>query len=118
MHGVVFMMGIPYALKENRHVRVDLIYARLSEHARTRINMIGHVLCLIPVCVLILYFAIPYVFASWRVLESSPEVGGIPAVFLLKTLIPIAAVALLLQGVAEIARGALKIRGHITEVDG
>ena len=91
MHALVFMLGIPYALKENQHVRVDLIYARLGERQRTLIDIVGHLTCLLPVCVFILYFSFGYVINSWQVLEGSPEVGGIPGVFLLKTLIPIMA---------------------------
>ncbi len=63
--------------------------------------------CLVLTAVLIagiLVSSLDYVAASWRVLERSPEVGGIPAVYLLKSLIPVMAVALLLQGVAEILR--------------
>ena len=110
MHGLVLMLGIPYALKENRHVRVDLIYARLGERARAWIDLIGHLTCLVPVCVFILYFSAGYVQSSWQVLEGSPEVGGIPAIFLLKTSIPVMAAGLLLQGLAESARGILRIR--------
>ena len=110
MHGVVLLLGIPYALKEDRHVRVDVVYSRLTERARTMVNVAGHLICLIPVCVFIVYFSASYVASSWRVLEGSAEVGGIPGIFLLKTLIPVMATVLLLQGLAETARGISKIR--------
>jgi len=112
MHALVVMLGIPYALKEDRHVRVDLIYARLTERSRIYIDVIGHLICLVPVCVCVVYFSASYVLSSWRVLEGSPEVGGIPGMFLLKSLIPIMAASLLVQGLAEAARGILRIRGH------
>ncbi|MCZ6711592.1 MAG: TRAP transporter small permease subunit [Gammaproteobacteria bacterium] len=115
MHALVLMLGIPYALKEDRHVRVDLIYTRLTERSRILINVIGHLVCLVPVCVFILYFSAGYVLSAWRVLERSPEVGGIPGVFLLKTLIPIMAAVLLLQGIAEAARGLLSLRERARE---
>lgn len=115
MHALVLMLGIPYALKEDRHVRVDLIYTRLTERSRILINVVGHLVCLVPVCVFILYFSAGYVLSAWRVLERSPEVGGIPGVFLLKTLIPIMAAALLLQGIAEAARGLLSLRERARE---
>jgi len=110
MHGAVLLLGIPYALKEDGHVRVDLIYSRMSERGRTLVDVTGHLVCLLPVCAFILYFSVGYVANSWRVLEGSAEVGGIPGVFLLKTLIPVMATALLLQGLAETARGISKIR--------
>lgn len=104
LHALVFMLGIPYALKADAHVRVDLIYGRLRPRARTVIDLIGHVLFLLPVAGALLLYSHSYVARSWRILEGSSEVGGIPAVFLLKTLIPVLAVLLLLQGLAEIAR--------------
>ncbi len=104
MHGLAFMLGIAYTLKSDDHVSVDLIYSRLGPAARRRINLFGHIVFLVPVSLFILVSSLDYVAASWRVLERSPEVGGIPAVYLLKSLIPVMAVALLLQGVAEILR--------------
>lgn len=104
MHGLVFMLGIAYTLKQNGHVRVDLIYSRLTLRQQHWVNLTGHVLCLLPVGLFIFASSLDYVAASWRVLEGSPEVGGMPAVFLLKTLIPVMALTLLLQGAAEALR--------------
>ena len=104
MHGFVFMLGIPYALKMDTHVRVDLIYSRLSTNRRALINLLGHLFFLIPVCLFILVYSQSYVMSSWRLLEGSAEVGGIPAVFILKSLIPAMAILLLLQGLAECIR--------------
>ena len=112
MHGFVFMLGIPYALKTNAHVRVDLIYSRLSASQKALIDLTGHIVFLIPVCVFILVYSQGYVASSWRVLEGSAEVGGIPAVFILKSLIPVMAVLLLLQGIAECFRAFHEIRNR------
>ncbi len=102
MHGLLFLLGIPYALNINAHVRVDIIYSKLEPPRRRMIDLAGHVLFLLPVAGFIFVTSLPYVAASWQVLEGSPEVGGIPAVFLLKTLIPVMAAALFLQGLAAI----------------
>jgi TRAP-type mannitol/chloroaromatic compound transport system permease small subunit len=112
LHGITFMLGIPYALKHGAHVRVDLIYSRLGIRGRAVIDLLGHVLFLIPVCIAIIVFSHTYVMNAWRILERSPEVGGLPAVFLLKTLIPLMAALLLLQGLAEITRCIVALRGH------
>lgn len=104
MHGLVFMLGIPYALHHNNHVRVDVFADRLGQRGRNWIELIGHLLFLVPVSITLFLYSLPYVRASWRVFEGSAEVGGIPGIFLLKTLIPVMAVLLLLQGVAEIIR--------------
>ena len=112
LHGITFMLGIPYALKEDVHVRVDLVYARLSPRSRAWVNLLGHLLFLVPVTVCILWVSWNYVAASWRIFERSPEVGGLPAVFLLKSLLPAMALLLLLQGLAEAARAVTVLRGR------
>ena len=111
LHGVLFMLGIPYGLSQDTHVRVDLLYSRLGEAQQRYIDIAGHLLFLIPVALFIFITSLPYVAASWRVLEGSAEVGGIPGVFLLKTLIPVMAVLLFVQGVSEILRKLLPPRG-------
>lgn len=110
MHGIVFLIGIPYGVRQNTHVRVDIIYARLTPRHQTLVDLFGHVMFLLPLASFIAISSWPYTLASWRVLEGSAEVGGIPAVFLLKTLIPIAAVLLLAQSVAEILKKILMLR--------
>ncbi len=110
MHGAVLMLGISYALKDNRHVRVDIFYARMSGRRQTLVDVAGHLLFLLPVSVLIFWTSLPYAANAWRVLEGSSEVGGVPAVFLLKTLIPVMALLLGLQGLNEIVRGVQRLR--------
>ncbi len=112
LHALAFMLGIPYALKHDAHVRVDLLYARLGKRGRAWIDLSGHLLFLVPVAVVIVLYSRNYVASAWRVMEGSTEVGGIPGIFLLKTLIPVMAVLLLVQGAAEIARCLLVIRGR------
>jgi TRAP-type mannitol/chloroaromatic compound transport system permease small subunit len=112
MHGLVFMLGIPFALKEDAHVRVDLLYARLSGRGRAWVDLIGHLSALLPVAAVVFFYSQDYVAAAWRIREGSPEVGGLPGIFLLKTLIPLTAVLLALQGLAGIARCVLVLRGR------
>jgi TRAP-type mannitol/chloroaromatic compound transport system permease small subunit len=110
LHAVTFMLGIPFALKHDGHVRVDLIYSRLGARGRVVVNLLGHLLFLVPVSISIIVFSYTYVANAWRILERSAEVGGLPATFLLKTLIPVMAGLLLLQGLAEIARCVVELR--------
>lgn len=110
MHAIVFMFGLSYALKHDAHVRVDLIYSRLSERRKIVVNLIGHLIFLTPMSLVIAGYSLEYVVASWRVFEGSQEVGGIPAVFLLKTVIPVSAVLLLVQSLLEILRCINEIR--------
>ena len=111
LHGALFLLGIPYGISRNTHVRVDLIYSRLNSRHRHYVDIAGHAVFLIPVALFILITSLPYVAASWRVLEGSAEVGGIPGIFLLKSLIPVMAVLLLLQGLSEILRKLLAPQG-------
>jgi len=112
LHGIVFMLGIPYALKHDAHVRVDVIYGRLSPRGQDIVNLLGHLIFLLPIAGFIVWVSWDYTGRAWSIREGSAEVGGIEAVFLLKTLIPILGGLLCLQGVAEIARIALRLLGR------
>jgi TRAP-type mannitol/chloroaromatic compound transport system permease small subunit len=107
MHGCLFMLGAAYALKTESHVRVDIFYRNFSPRTRAWVNSLGSIVFLLPLCVFIGFASWNYVSESWLVRETSPEPGGIPAVFLLKSLIPLMAVNLFLQGLAETLRNAL-----------
>ena len=118
LHGSVFMLGLGYTLQHNAHVRVDVLAQRLSSRSRAWIDLFGHVIFLLPLCALIVWYSWDYVAASWRVHEASPDTGGIPFVYLLKTLLPVSAVLLGLQGLAEIVRLATDLRNESTGPDG
>ena len=107
MHGCLFMLGAAYTLKTESHVRVDIFYRNFSPRTRAWVNSLGSIVFLLPLCVFIGFASWNYVSESWLVRETSPEPGGIPAVFLLKSLIPLMAVNLFLQGLAETLRNAL-----------
>lgn len=111
-HALVFMFGAAYALKHDAHVRVDVFYHRLSARKRAFVNIGGTLIFLVPVCALLFYTSLDYVADAWRVQESSREPGGLPWVYLLKTLIPVAAVLLFLQGVSLLLRSILLLRGQ------
>jgi TRAP-type mannitol/chloroaromatic compound transport system permease small subunit len=107
MHGCLFMLGAAYTLKQDSHVRVDIFYRDFSPRTRAWINSLGAIVFLLPLCAFVLGVSWRYVTESWLILETSPEPGGIPAVFLLKSLLPLMALNLMLQGIAEVLRNAL-----------
>lgn len=111
LHGCVFMLGAAYTLKHDGHVRVDIFYRRFSPRGQAWINALGGIVFLIPLCGFIFVSSWDYVQASWIIRESSAEAGGIPAVFLLKTLLPLLALNLFLQAVAETLRNAAILVG-------
>ncbi|WP_447530319.1 TRAP transporter small permease subunit [Vreelandella sp. TE19] len=112
MHAAVFMLGSAWTLKHDGHVRVDIFYRKLSSRARAWIDFLGTLFLLIPVALFIAIGSVHYVASSWAILERSPN-GGIPAVYLLKTLILVMVGLLLLQAVAQLIRQALIIRGAL-----
>ena len=109
LHGALFMLGAAPTLLADKHVRVDVFYRNFSPRQQTWVNTLGHTLFTIPICLLIIFGSGSYVAESWSIMESSPEPGGIPAVFLLKTLIPAMAVLLLLQAVSAIIEGLVTL---------
>lgn len=109
MHACLFMLGAAYALKAGAHVRVDIFYRNFSPRTRAWIDSLGGIVFLLPLCAFILVSSWDYVAESWAIRETSAEPGGIPAVFLLKSLIPLMAVNLFLQGLAETLRCAARL---------
>lgn len=106
LHATIFLLGAAYTLKHGGHVRVDIFYRQYSARTRAWINSLGGIVFLLPVCAYIFLMSIDFVTQSWQIREVSTEPGGIPGVFLLKTLIPLFALNLALQAVAEILRSA------------
>ena len=109
LHGTLLMLGAAPTLLADKHVRVDVFYRNFSKRQQTWVNTVGHTLFTTPICLLIVFGSWGYVSDSWSILESSPEPGGIPAVFLLKTLIPAMAVLVLLQGISSIISGLIEL---------
>lgn len=102
MHALVFLIGIPYTLKNDGHVRVDIFYSKMSERSKAWVNVFGTVLLLIPVTVFIAWISWDYVTASWIMGEESGEAGGLPGVYLLKSTILLMTFLLLIQGISQL----------------
>lgn len=111
MHAGLFMLGIAYTLGSDGHVRVDILYQRLSRRGRAWVDLLGTLLLLVPVCLLILWLGWDYVLQSWRLKEGSREAGGLGGVYLLKSLILIMPSLLLLQGLSWAIRNGLYLGG-------
>lgn len=98
LHAMVFMLAAAWTLSEDGHVRVDIFYRDASPRRKAWVNLLGSLLFLLPFALFILFGSWGYVAASWAVFEGSREAGGLPLVWLLKSLIPIFALLLLTQG--------------------
>jgi len=106
-HAGVFMIVAAWTLRREGHVRVDIFYAEASKRTRALIDLAGAILLLLPFMLVLLWLSVPYAARSWAILERSQEASGLPLVFALKTLIPVFAVLMALQGVAQAIRAAM-----------
>lgn len=114
LHALVFMLGAAYTFKSDEHVRVDVFYRGFSPKKKAWVNLVGGIIFLLPVTLYTAYLSMDYVAASWRVLETSQEPGGLPFIYLLKTLIPIMMITLIIQGFADIFKSLGIITGQIS----
>jgi TRAP-type mannitol/chloroaromatic compound transport system permease small subunit len=112
LHASLFLLGAAYTLKADAHVRVDIFYRRLSSRSRALVDLLGALLLLLPVCSFLLWISWDYVATAWSLHEGSRETGGLPYVYLLKTLIPVAAGLLILQGISQALRSLATLLGH------
>ena len=112
LHGVVFMIGAGYTLLHNGHVRVDVVYRPRSARYKAWVDLCGSLLLLLPVLILVLWVSIPYVWDSWQRLEQSREAGGLPGLFLLKTVIPVMCLLLGAQALSLAGRSLLVLCGQ------
>ena len=104
LHALIFMFGISYALKENSHVKIDVLYNSLNKRTQSVISIAGLVSFILPTALFIIYISIDMVTQSWMILEGSSEAGGLDLVFILKSLIPISGVLIFLQGISELIK--------------
>ncbi len=100
MHAAVFMLAAGYTLAADEHVRVDILYRKMSPSRRLLVDTLGTLFLLVPTCLLILVYGWNYVAVSWSIGEGSPEAGGLPGLFLLKSLIVVTPVLLMLESFA------------------
>jgi TRAP-type mannitol/chloroaromatic compound transport system permease small subunit len=114
LHAVVFLAGAAFTLRHEGHVRVDILFRKFSPRNQAWIDLLGSLLLLLPVCGFIAWISWDYVLQSWGIQEGSREAGGLPGVYLLKTMILVMATLLLLQGLSNALRCMLFLRGEIT----
>jgi len=105
-HATLFMLAAAWTLRAGGHVRVDIFYADASARTKALIDLIGALVLLLPFMIVLIWLSVPYAARSWSILERSQEASGLPLVFLLKTLIPLFALLMALQGIAQAIRAA------------
>ena len=115
MHALVFMLGAAYTLSHDGHVRVDIFYRSAPPRAKAWVDLLGTLLLLLPVCAFIAWTSWGYVASAWAVHESSGETGGLPGLYLLKTVMLVMPGLMVLQGLALVARKLLVLLGRTDE---
>ena len=102
MHAAVFMLATAYTLHRDEHVRVDIFYRKMSRRGRMLVDLVGTLFLLMPMMIFLIVASWDYVVVSWTIAEGSREAGGLPYPFvpLLKSLIPLTAALVVLQGLA------------------
>jgi TRAP-type mannitol/chloroaromatic compound transport system permease small subunit len=106
------MVGAGYTLLHDGHVRVDIFYRTASIRKKALVDLFGSLVLLLPVLVLVWVQAWPYVLDSWARLEESREAGGLPGLFLLKSVILVFCITLGLQGLSLAGRSILILVGR------
>lgn len=109
------LLGAPYTLKMNEHVRVDLVYGMVSERTRIWIDIVGGFLFLLPICVILIYFTWPWFVESWLRNEQSYNAGGL-ARWPVKLALPAGFALMALQGISEIIKRIAALE-HVVELE-
>ena len=115
MFAGMVLLGGPYTLKMNEHVRVDLVYGMVSERTRIWIDIVGGLLFLLPICVILTYFTWPWFVESWTINEASSNAGGLLR-WPVKLLLPVGFFLMALQGISEIIKRVAALE-HVIDVD-
>jgi len=115
MFAGMVLLGAPYTLKVNEHVRVDLVYGMVSEKTRIWIDIIGGLLFLLPICIILTYFTWPWFVDSWVGNEQSSNAGGLIR-WPVKLLMPVGFCLMAFQGVSEIIKRVAALE-HVIEAD-
>jgi|TARA_B100000959_G_scaffold283009_2_gene350829 TRAP-type mannitol/chloroaromatic compound transport system permease small subunit len=109
MFAMIFLIGSSLTLQRDEHVRVDVFYNKFSDKGKNIINLVGNIIFLLPFSLVIFYTSIPFVEDSFRILESSPDPGGLPFRFIIKSIIPISFLLLVTQGLLNIFKNLKKL---------
>jgi TRAP-type mannitol/chloroaromatic compound transport system permease small subunit len=111
-HATLFMLAAAWTLRVGGHVRVDIFYAEATPRTQALVDLVGALILLLPFALMLVWLSVPYAARSWAILERSQETSGLPLVYLLKTVIPLFAVLMALQGLAQAIRALAVLRAR------
>lgn len=114
LFGAAFMLAAAYTLKQNEHIRIDIIYGMWSRRVQHWIDLLGHVFFLMPFVLLMVYMFVPYTLHSFRSGEGSTNSGGL-IVWPAKAILLVGFSLLALQGISEIIKKIAIMRGDMED---
>lgn len=114
LFGAVFLLCAPWTLLVNEHIRIDIVNSRFSKRVRDWVDIVGHTVFLIPLCVIMLLTSVPFAWRSLQLNEQSLNAGGLPQ-WPAKMLVPLGFALLLLQGFSELAKRVAILRGQLED---
>ncbi|MGI6856574.1 TRAP transporter small permease subunit [Mesorhizobium sp. 1B3] len=114
LFGAAFLLAAAYTLKQNEHIRIDIVYGLFSRRIQHWIDLLGHVFFLMPFVLLMIYYFVPYVMLSFRSGEMSSSAGGL-IIWPAKALLLIGFTQLGIQGISEIIKKIAIMRGLIED---
>ncbi|MDX8522268.1 TRAP transporter small permease subunit [Mesorhizobium dulcispinae] len=114
LFGAAFMLAAAYTLKQNDHIRIDIVYGMFPRRVQHWIDLLGHLLFLMPFVVLMVIYFVPYVSLSFRSGEMSTNAGGL-IVWPAKAILLVGFSLLAIQGVSEIIKKIAIMRGDMDD---
>jgi TRAP-type mannitol/chloroaromatic compound transport system permease small subunit len=114
LFGAAFMFAAAYTLSQNEHIRIDIVYGQFSRRIQHWIDLLGHLLFLMPFVLLMVYYLVPYVLMSYRSGEVSSSAGGL-IIWPAKGILLVGFVLLALQGVSEIIKKIAIMTGNMED---
>lgn len=117
LFATIFLLGAGYAFQHDRHVRVDLFYTRMKKQDKALVDFIGTLVFLIPWCIALMVVSFQYAYQSFLIGETSPDPGGLPARYIIKSLIFIGLLLLFLQAISTLFRSWLVLRENGTNTN-
>jgi len=114
LYGAAFLLAAAYTLKQNEHIRIDIVYGAFSRRVQHWIDLLGHVFFLMPFVLLMIYYFVPYFLLSFRSGEVSTNAGGL-IIWPAKLLLLVGFSLLGLQGISEIIKKIAIMRGEMDD---
>ena len=115
LYASMFLLGVSYAISTEGHVRVDLIYERLSQRRRAIIDLTGSLVLLLPFALMVFWYGIDFTWQAWDIDEGSGDPGGLPNRWIIKGMIPFSFLAMAISGLGMVLRSINILRGHHLE---